>query len=289
MLRKRDYQQKKFRNPFFSKKTKVGKRQPRLKIYIFLLILIFLFGLYFVNTNSYFKIINVEIKGNQTIDSKDVIALVSQQLTKNRFFIFNQDSIFFFSKRQAKKVLNENYSLENVKVNKDFFNAIVIEIKEIEPALVWIFGGKQFYLNKEGGVIKEVGLSDLNVQPGEEGTEIIRVGSSIYDYPTVYDLSDKEPIPGQLVASEEFINFITELDSALRDNADFEVSYYTIPTLYAEEATMFTNEGWQVHFKTTDSVIAQVNRLFLILQRKVENRSNLQYIDLRFGDKIFYK
>jgi hypothetical protein len=53
------------------------------------------------------------------------------------------------------------------------------------------------------------------------------------------------------------------------------------------------NEGWQIYFSLDpDSDInTQLVKLNLLLSGEIplENRKNLEYIDLRFKDRAFYK
>lgn len=286
MLKRRDYQRKNFFNPFFPKNRK--KKRGGLKVY-FILVAIFTISLFFFNNGSYFKIKNIMVKGNETISQSEIIDLIGQQLRQKRFLIFSQDNIFFFSSRQAKKIMNDVYSFEYLKIKKRFFNSIIVEVKEKTPAVVWVLGSKKYYLDSAGMVTKELVTNNLIIEPGKEGTEVVRVGATKENYPLVYDESNQKLTVGQEAVDKNFINFISQLEEILKNNVDFEVLHYITPNPLSEQLTMVTTEGWQAHFKTTDSAQAQINRLLLILQQKVGERANLQYIDLRFGDKVFYK
>jgi len=68
-----------------------------------------------------------------------------------------------------------------------------------------------------------------------------------------------------------------------------DVSHYTIDRLNSDQLTMVTTQGWYVIFRTTDSANDQIARLALLLQNKITDRDQLEYIDLRFGEKTFFK
>jgi len=151
-----------------------------------------------------------------------------------------------------------------------------------------VIGPKKYYLDQDGIAVKEVGVDDFVIETGQEGTEIIRPLSLVESYPIVYDLANgTSPAVGDKIASKDLISFITNLSEFLTNNTDFEVSGYSI--LGPEQISMQTTEGWQVFFRTTNSVTQQVNRLLLILKEEVKDRSDLEYIDLRFAEKVFYK
>ena len=52
-----------------------------------------------------------------------------------------------------------------------------------------------------------------------------------------------------------------------------------------------TLEGWEVYFNLEDGVSQQIFNLDIVLKEKIspEERENLEYVDLRFGNQIYYK
>ncbi len=50
-----------------------------------------------------------------------------------------------------------------------------------------------------------------------------------------------------------------------------------------------TNEGWQAIFMPSQNFSQQLDNLKIVLREKLKNRENLEYIDLRFGNRVFYK
>ena len=286
MKRRRDYQKKDFRNPYFNEKR--GKKRRSLKFLLSCFFIVLFLGLYLGNTLDYFKIKNIEVRGNTTISQEGIRQIISEQLNNRRFLVFNQESLLFFSKHQARKMIIDDYLVEGVKINKNLFNTLIVEIKEKSYSVVWVIGPKKYYLDQDGIAVKEVGVDDFVIETGQERTEIIIPLSLVESYPIVYDLANgTSPAVGDKIASKDLISFITNLSEFLTNNTDFEVSGYSI--LGPEQISMQTTEGWQVFFRTTNSVTQQVNRLLLILKEEVKDRSDLEYIDLRFAEKVFYK
>ncbi len=288
MRRRRDYQKKDYRNPFFPK-LKAKKSHRGKKFAFILIILIIIIGLYFLNASDYFTIKDIQISGNETISENAIKTIIQQQLEKRRFLFFRQSNIFFFNSRQAKKELKNNYFFEEVKIKRKFFDTLTVNVREKITAIVWLTEGKSYFLDLDGIAIKEIKAEDLVVQPGKEGTESMRARVSQEGYPGVYDQSNSPVTIGQNVINKGLADFIVKLTELINTQADFETSHYTISSPFAEQITLVTTEGWQAHFRTTNPADLQANRLFLILSQKVEDRSKLEYIDLRFEEKIFYK
>ena len=215
--------------------------------------------------------------------------MISQQFEKNRFGIFSQRQLLFFSKRQALRTIEQSLTVENIKITKDYPATIAVAVQEKTSTLVWVTGGKQYYLGNEGQVIREVELSDITVAAGEEQTQIIRVGKAGDQIPVVYDQESRTLEPGQLFVHKELVDFILLLQAGIMSGTDLDVSHYTIDRLNSDQLTMVTTQGWYVIFRTTDSANDQIARLALLLQNKITDRDQLEYIDLRFGEKTFFK
>ena len=50
-----------------------------------------------------------------------------------------------------------------------------------------------------------------------------------------------------------------------------------------------TTEGWKIYLSTYLDFTTQVDNLNLVLKEKLTNRENLEYIDVRFIDRVYYK
>ena len=52
-----------------------------------------------------------------------------------------------------------------------------------------------------------------------------------------------------------------------------------------------TNAGWHIYLKMNDDIKAQLENLDLTLKNSIapDEQSKLEYIDLRFGEKVYYK
>lgn len=284
--RKKDYQRKIFRNPFFPKaksKTKIGVWG------IILLFIIFFFGLYLLNNLDCLKIKNISVKGNQYVGESEIQQVISEQINKQRFLLFSQNSIIFFSKLAAKKQLTKNYSFEQIKIKKHYFNTIEVLVKEKISRLILASGQDRYYLDINGKAIQKVMTTNLKIDSGQAGTEIIRPETGENNQPLIYDQSNKPVIIGQEAIAARIVDFIIELTAEINKSADFTAAYYTIANPAIAEINLVTKEGWQVYFDASKDAAGQMETLHSVLQQKVEKTDKLQYIDLRYGEKVFWK
>jgi hypothetical protein len=253
------------------------------------LILIFLLFLIFIVFFSHqFQINKVSVVGSQTISQKNIEDAIYQQTSQRRFFVFSQRNILFFDAKQAAKKISNEYTVANLRVKKGYFHTIVVKIEEKQPAIIWLSGADKFYIDSNGIVIEKIDDTNLVVN-GNNGTEIIRPSANFSQYPIVIDQSNTPVNINQTVLDLGKLKFITELNRYLQLETQILVTEMITPTPVAKEIELVTKEGWKAYFRTDETVKSQVDLLLLVLNREVKDKSKLNYIDLRFGGKIYYQ
>lgn len=288
MKRRRDYQRKDFKNPFFPKKNQ-SKKTKRTKFLVFILFIVVIFSLYFLNSVDQLQIKIIIVEGNERISQQEIRDIILDQLEKRRWLIFDQGNILFFSQRQVRRELNQSYLFEELTIKKKYFDTIVIKVKEQIASAVWVTAGEQYYLDSNGSAIRKIESGDLVVQTGEGGVEVIRPEASASRYPVVWDQSNDSVGIGQPIITIDQLNFVVALNNQLTQAADFDISHYNVANAKARDIILVTKEGWEAYFTFNDSAKDQVDFLFSVLQQKIKNRQDLEYVDLRFGEKVFWK
>ena len=287
--RKKDYQKKNLSNPFFShKKSLAGKRGfSKLKsgaiAVTFLTVMIFLF------TSDYFSIKDIVIAGYDRVSPQEIETVISSQQNKKRLLFFNQKNIFLFDKKSVIKELMANPLLESVKINRNLPGTLKIMVTEKTKGLIWALGNQQYYLDLSGVVIRAIDSSDLIIEKTAAGTDIVRPEAASGNYPLVYDLSAEAVTVGQSATSANLVKFVLGLAEEIKAGVNIDISHFNVVTPYFPEVTLITKDGWEVRFKISDDYAKQVRILDSVLEQEVKDRNNLEYIDLRFGEKVFYK
>ena len=294
MLRgsRKDYQKKTFRNPFLSR-AEQSKKPRRLrwnKAAVLGGFIFFIIGLKLISGAEVFQIKKVEVIGNKRLSVSEIEQVVLKQLDERKYWLFEQSSILFFDKSQAKKILEENFLFESLKIKKKYFNKIIVEVEERQSGVAWISGASQHFLDLEGIALRAIDFSgDVTIENTGNGTDVIRSEISSGRFPVIYDQSNSEVSIGQLVASSDPVNFVIILSKEFEVTADFEISHFNVERPFSREVSLVTKEGWEAKFKIDDEPIGQARLLSSVVDQKVSDRKGLEYIDLRFGEKIFYK
>jgi hypothetical protein len=105
----------------------------------------------------------------------------------------------------------------------------------------------------------------------------------------VKDYSQKELKIGDEVLSKDLINNILEIKDELLQKIGLKIMSFDITSYPAEELRVVTNESWYILFSLKRNIKSQLLALKVALDEKIQNRSGLEYVDLRIENRIYYK
>ncbi len=239
---------------------------------------------YFTNSERV-KITNISTKGNLTVSDKEIIASVRQIISDKYLYIFRGDSAFTIPRKKITSALiNAWPSIEKIKVEADDRNALIIEIKERKAAALWCGESEEDFLS-------------------EGPAECYYVDKSGYLFSKSPNFSDGVFLKffGKLMG-EEIIDSFLEDSSSFYDRLTFAKSLSELDidirkAFYSHDG-QFVLRASQNFFILLDS-LSPLERIFKNLSAVVRQEiltddplyglSKLEYIDLRFDNKVYYK
>ncbi len=260
----------------------------KLAAIIMLVVLILGSGVYFFYFSNVFQIKNIEI--NKLTDYKLVPAgkirkIIYSLLKEKRLFILRGSNLFLFNEKLLREELSQDWRIESFEIIKIWPKTIEVRIKEAQPrAVLAILGDdSQYWLNSKGQIIGNLTSSSpsrLEIDQDES--------DSLLHLPTFYDTSSaslREPAYTALL--EKILANLKE-NFWIKNKIDITLVKIANPAdVFEIEIT--TREGWKIILDSEADFEKQIKNLALILDEKIGNRGNLSYVDLRFGNKIFYK
>jgi cell division septal protein FtsQ len=285
----KDYHKKSYANPFFGGgKGGVGFSKGSRRRYgwrgklIAFLFFIFVSGLaYFIFFSPYFSINKIEISGLEKINYDEIRAIVDEQVASHRFFIFSQNNIFIFDEESAKNTLNEKYALNLLKINKSLPGVIKVFLEEKKPALVWKTAEKFYLIDWEGMVIREIAETEVSGYLGNQPGAKMAV---------VFDDSNASLAIKNKILTSEAVQAINDLQNNLSRTTRLIISNFSMANHNDSTIKVRTSEGWDTYFSLTNDLNAQIVKLSAFLvEKNLEERKGLQYVDLRFEDRVYYK
>ena len=276
----RIYSPRSYQNPFFGRRRKKIRRFS-LKTKLLALAALLIAGalIWVLFFNAYFTINNVIVKGAELIDEHKIYSIIDAQLQKKRLFFLNQRNIFALSKRQVKNEIFQNFNVADLRVNKDLPRTLTVSFTEKTPAAVWSENDRYYYIDVDFTVLAEVESLALNAQ------QFIVLKNEI-DQPLIR-LSG---LTKKVSLNKTYLLFCLALTQETKAG---ETAIDGIFLINEQEKTirMHITDGPQVYFNVENDLKKQLEKLNILRTEKFSpnDLKKLNYIDLRFGDKIYYK
>jgi len=256
---------KKYRKPHRFKKKKPIYRHRF--FWLGLLILIFLLStFYFLFFSKTFQVKKINLVGREQVSEEELNLLVKSKL-EDRILFFPAGNIFLLNLNKIKEdVLQKFHRLAEIEIYRHFPDSLNILIRERKELAVFCQEKNCFVLDKEGIVFEEKPI-DRAIQP--------LIKSLI--------LSSEIGLGDKVIEKEDLISLL-EINSQLKEGLNIPVKEFII---FSEEKLIaVTQAGWELYFNLQTDVKWQLTKLKALLEEKIpeEERINLEYIELRFGN-----
>lgn len=269
---KKDYQSKNLKNPFFRKKEK--KKTGNFKKYFLVLILILIIAVaWFFLASSVWRLKNIVVEGLTRIDSSEIKNIAWSREDNRRWLFFKESNFFLFQVDALQEEILDKYNFANLEIKKKIPGTISIKISERPYAFIFQEGSTYLYASNDGYVIKEAVVS-----PEDMSKYFILENKS-----NSISINEKDKI----TLKDDYLNFIFSLNQLLSAYQDLPIEKFIIDQELNSVIVKFIN-GPAVYFNVKDDLNKQVEYLSLVKKEKIgDNFNKTNYIDLRYGSKIF--
>jgi cell division septal protein FtsQ len=269
---KKDYQVKNLRNPFFNRQQTTPGQRLKWRWYIIGSFTLLIALIYLLFLSPLFIIKTVIINGYSRVPEGSLENTIWQQTSQKLIWPFKQSNLWLFKSQQASNTLTSSFNLSKVTISKSLFNTLKINIEERPYAFIWQEQGAYSYSDNQGVIINQpVGSDDLKkmiIIANESSSTMISNGK-INLYP-------------------EYLTFIFNLEGSLSKYPDFKIDHFIIDQDFWTVKVQLVN-GPKLYFNIKDSIDKQIEKLLVVKNEKIKgNFSKTDYIDLRYGDKIYY-
>ena len=257
-----------FKNPYFKHAPK--RRWHRL--IIALLILIFLCGvsIFFLRAPA-FAIQDIRVTGTESLPSETVTRIVETYLNESAFLFFKHKNRFLFDGGALQQRLMDRYTFETLEITRQG-NTLLLRLKERNSQLLWMTGGESYLADAQGIIIRALSSDEQNAHP-----------LAIF-----IDLNETPVIVGRTILSPLIIESIFRFQRLLQEqHIDFTET--RIDRLAGQWVSLRTVVGYDILFDPEGDIDAQANHLAVLLRETVKDPTRLEYIDLRFGDHVYFK
>ncbi len=257
-----------------------GKKKFSGKWVIRLVALFFLatvaYALFF---SDFLNITDLEISGLEKLNEAPVREAINERLEEKYLNLIGKNNLILLQKSEIRRMLLTDFKrIEAVQIEEVFPNKLVVAIKERNLTMLLCSSGKCYVLNERG----EEYPAD-NFSPEELEAE---------NLVTLDDLSGSQIDTENNPLESSFQDFILKLgDRVFGDTGIVLGKHYETPSRMSGDLKVETQDGWQINFSQDIGLEKELLMLKTVLTNKIpkDQQKNLEYIDLRIANKVFYK
>lgn len=270
------YQYKK--KQYYAKKKKSVWRNRYFRWLIWLLLLTISLA-YLVLVSPLFQIQSMQITVPPNMQTASFKAIASQTLAKNLFIagLFHQET---------SNLLKEIPEVKSVEIKTIFPSSITVKIQPREPAARW---GKELSDEQNYFFVDQAGIlfaAAASTEPAQEPASSLSVATTTFPNLPVIMPAETDAELGQKALDQELISSIMRAFNGLEQELQLTVNYFTID---ATRLTAKLASNAEIYFNPISNIDQQLFNLSALLEENdfFQNRT-IKYIDLRFGNKVFY-
>ncbi len=269
------------------KSSKLVRRKRRILLLkissVILFFLIVIGGVIGVTHLGVLAITSVAVSGNASIDTDALKKVVDDNIAGNYFHLFSRSNKIIYPKQEIEADLLASFPrIQNVQVNIEG-HSLALAITERSPAYTWCAGmptdvphNQCYFMDSEGYIFAEAPEFSGNVFFAFYGM-----------------VSNDNPITASYLNNSEFKK-VDQLISFLDSKSLHPYAFRAEDTGSYE---LYLARGGKIIFKQgQDAAILQSNLELILTHTDIlapaktkSASSSLEYIDLRFGNKLYYK
>jgi hypothetical protein len=297
------YKSQRFQNPYF----KEEKKFPWKFLFLFLFLFLFAgFAIWFFLGCTIFDIRSSEVHGCEVISKQEFLTETNSYLEQGSYLFFKKRNKFLFNHEELEEHLASLYSFERLESNLEE-NQLILSVKERTSTLIWKTSDS-WYLFDLGGVLVRylseeelLWLQNPSVKEGplqvdDEGNEFAAIVQEadmtpeeiFQTYPIVEDLNQIEAEIGDQVLEAEEIDAIILFREKVEE-LGISVIQTQIDRLAGKWTGFVVEDGHLILFDTDGDIDEQAAHLSTILKESIDHTKVLEYIDVRFGDHLYFK
>lgn len=272
--------------PVKAKPKKAFPRRVALGMLVIVALALAGVGAWYLLNLRFLRIERIEIRGQRLLAASELEAAVREMLGGSYFGAVPRNNFFFISGEELERGLVRRFSaIEQIAVDRIFPNRLAVNITERtlwgiycdrpsarpEPGADGVSAEERscFYLDTRGIAYEE--LSDVRG----------------WLLPVIY--ASRPVKAGEQAVPASALRYFKEADAAAAA-ASARILSMRLATTTADDVRLDLAEGWHLLVATSRPVSDWGRALATVLEQEIRGRrSELEYVDLRFGAKVFYK
>jgi len=240
-------------------------------VFLFVAIAVIIWAIHFLFRIESINIQGITISGNESVESEDIKRVVEENLNGSRYLVIPKTNIWLYPKKKMDEKLKEEFhkiSKTEIKVSNGVLN---VYIEEREPHALWCKDQEEcYFLDITGFIFTPAPMFSDNV---------------FFVYRGEGNLGEYYLNPNEFQDIEQFIEALSLLDF-FPESLNFDTeNTFVISTASGVKILMEKQNSYSQVFANLETVLEEED----LIQSRSIDYENLDYINLRFDTKVFYK
>lgn len=221
-----------------------------------------------------FSIRNIIVSGAPSHAIEEQLTqAVNQALTEKRWHLLPQSNLLFVSTARLTQAVNEQFTSHGVTFSRRWPNTLRVALPPNVLVALWQVGDESYLVDQQGALAQRLG----DTPP----PQLI----------TVHEVNAPARTLGDTVAKPDLISALLQLAPAWGQQVGQPgLTYIEVDAANLPSLRVFTADGWYAYVSTENPLQAQLGALRELLQGKIQgDASKLEYVDVRFGSRLYYK
>jgi len=287
-VQQKRYASRSFRNPYFRSKD----APPWVLIAVSMTVLVCIFG----GTGALFSlpalaIRSIGVHGNETVSTETLTQAIHAYLQERKLLIFRRANRFLFDAPTLKEKLQAQFSFEAVTIEQNGTD-VHVRVRERQSELLWKAGDAVFVVDLSGQVIRALSLEEIARLNQPEAPSVADLPLSptakLKRLAVFKDVNRVSVGAGASVMKPEEVNGVLRFHQSLLDLAIPFVET-RVDRMAGKWMAVKTLTGYDILFDPLSDPNNAATRLQTLLHETVKDPKVLLYVDLRFGDHVYYK
>jgi len=252
------------RRSYYSEPKSSSKKIIIYIIYIIITILL-IQSIFQIN---YFKIDTVELNGQNDLSVDELQEFLDNKLSTKKFLFFENNNYFLVPVDSLQEQLKQEYNLEDAVIEKSWPDSLKITVKEKSSHFIWQKDDSLYLLDAQGLLNRQISVLD-------------------HKYLVLDDKRDHRP-SGDKIFTDEEIDIINQIYLNWMDLVASKAKLTKITIYNNWDLDLNTEIGFYVKIDKDQDIKEQLTNLRRVLEENITG-VDIDYIDVRFGDKVYFK
>jgi len=270
-------------NPLVGRERRLSVKQNKFtlaKLFYWIILLAFfgvtIYALFFAN---FLEITDIQVKGAEKINPESVKTEITSLLSEKYLNFLPKNNIILARESSMSQALINRFKLiDQADIKKKFPGSLIVSIKEKNPALILRSGGEDYIVDAAGIAWAKADFASEFLNENEL---------------TILEDTSGRPVAEKSASlGADYVNFILEIKGNIEKDLDLKIKQLvTTPNIAAGDIFLETDEGWKIYISKEAGIEKEMEMLKAVLDNKIEKekRKDLDYVDLRTNNKVYYK